>query len=87
MTEYHILRSGRKVGIVDVTNKGVSILSDSGKNNLIQYMGSEFNLVRTKIMGKVTEYVYSISKPATNVMQVLVRLQAALEGSGYEIST
>ena len=48
MTEYNIIKRGKKVGVVDVTNRSVSILSDSVRIDLLKDCFTDFEREATR---------------------------------------
>ncbi len=86
MTEFRLLKDGKKVGFIDVTNKGFTVIDDL---ELAERFGnSGFAFVRTESIkeGAKVNVFFRARIPTDSMMRMLIHLEPNLSSIGYEVA-
>ena len=87
MTSFTVYKEGKEEGTIEVTNIGVSIQNRESFRDLLEEIGSDFQMVAAEKQDEDTNYIFKATLPTRQMIEVLTRLKLCLEDAGYEIDT
>ncbi len=87
MTSFTVYKEGREEGTIEVTNLGVSIQNHEEFRDLLEEIGSEFQMVAAEKEEENTKYIFKATLPTRQMIEVLTRLKLCLEDAGYKLGT
>ncbi len=82
MTEFPLFRNGKRVGTIDVTNRGIKFLGDKITSDLFEEYCASF--IKDGSYHEDDDFFLALD-PADTMMEMLANVRASLRDLGYEI--